>query len=473
MKRQHQVVVLTLGVAAGIIVAANSPIAAPWQIAVLAMIVVVGAAFFAKRLTALSLIPLSVFGGILYFQLWHHNVTTHSVANLIGQNVSMSGQVVGTPFWDSDGQYVLTLTHLSVNGQPYSGTIRVKSLLSNAQEGYTIATSGKLYHTAAKADAQIIYADTQIISMQQPWLVRVKNNFDNGLTNALPKPANQFMEGIILGNRSGLPTDIQDELNRIGLAHIIAVSGYNLTILIIILHKTMCTKWKWLLMISSLWMIVGFVLLTGAVASIVRAGVMSGLFVVFHYYGKRLSAAYALALTALITILINPAYLLSDLGWQLSFAALAGIVFFADPIKQLLPKRLPLLSEIIAVTLAAQILTIPLIAFTFGQLSLIAPLSNLLIMPFIPLLMAVGLAAGFVGMIFPNMASIIFAPLNVLVRWLLELVSYLANLHFAALDIARPSLLLLLSYYGVVLGAMLIRWLPHHSLRYNKLQKEV
>src|SRR5262249_47658042 len=150
--------------------------------------------------------------------------------------------------------------------------------------------------------------------------------------------------------------------NRTGLAHMAAVSGYNLTILIVLLHRLLRSKWKWLLTISSLWLMLGFVLITGAPASIVRAGIMGALFVLFRYYGQRLSGPYALTLTTLITILINPGYLF-DLGWQLSIMALGGIVFLTEPIKRLLPLRPKLLQDIAAATLAAQLLTLPLIAF--------------------------------------------------------------------------------------------------------------
>jgi len=474
MNRQHQIAALTLGLAAGIIIAANSPRAtAHWQLFALAAFVLIALAFFVRRLTVLSLIPLSIFGGIFYYQIWHSATTHHSIAADIGQVVQVQGRVDGTPYWGSDGSYILRLTNLVANGQPMAGSLRVKTLLSNGQEGYTVATGGKLYHTAAGEDAQLIYADTQVVSTRRPWLVRVKTAYTSGLERALPEPASLYMEGIVIGNRSGLPTDIQDELNRIGLAHLVAISGYNLTILIMIFHKMIRTRWKWLLLVSSLWIILGFVLITGAVASIVRAGVMSTLFLLFQHYGKRLSAVYALLLTALITILIRPAYLLSDIGWQLSFTSLAGIVLLSDPIRQMFPARFKLLPEIFAVTLAAQIFTLPLIAYHFGQLSLIAPLSNLLVMPFVPVLMGAGMAAGLVGLVLPGLAGALFAPLNALVSWQLDLIRYLSDLHFAALDIRTPSLRLLLSYYVIAVGAVTIRYLPGARIRYNKMQHEL
>jgi competence protein ComEC len=154
-----------------------------------------------------------------------------------------------------------------------------------------------------------------------------------------------------------------------------------------------------------------YVLLVGADAAVVRAGLMGGLFVTAMYLGRRSTAYVSLFASAFVLTLINP-QALWDVGFQLSFAATLGLILFAPALQRLFERGLGrivspdrahtgvrFLNQALILTLAAQILTIPLVVYHFGRLSLVAPLANLLILPVQAPIMALGGAATVLGLL--------------------------------------------------------------------------
>lgn len=447
MKRNSQILIFTISLLAGLLLAANIVIHLA-AVALITFFIILGVlAIVNKKFIPLVLVTAGLVLGVYRFQTFKNHQTSTSIDHLQGIKVELTGTVSSDPGWDGYGNYVFYLTDIQSGGRKFSDQLKIKTLVSSAKEGYRVKVSGKISPAQGKTSSQISYAKITILSSSQNWLIRLKTTFIKGLETALPRPASQFMLGLLLGQRSNLPKQIQDNLSLIGLSHIVAVSGYNLTILLAFITRFLKLKWKWLSLVSSLWLIIGFVVLTGAPASIVRAGVMTGLFLITRYYGKTLNLLTCLALTAGLTCLYNPTYMTSDLGWQLSFLSLAGIILLSPGLARLLPSKLRLVSEIMAISLAAQLFTFPLIAYKFGQIALIAPLANTLVMPVIPALMLLGLMAGLAGLIFPLLAYGLFAPVNFAVSQLLDLIRYLASLHFAYVKISTiPIWLVSLSY---------------------------
>ncbi|MBA3679413.1 ComEC/Rec2 family competence protein, partial [Candidatus Saccharibacteria bacterium] len=238
--------------------------------------------------------------------------------------------------------------------------------------------------------------------------------------------------------------------------HIVAVSGYNLTILVGFLQRRFTKNWRWGGLAGSLWIILGFVIIAGASASIMRAGIMSALFLLANYYGKRLNLVVCMAIVAVGMVGLQPASLLSDIGWQLSFLSLFGITLLAPKISRVLPAKPVILNDILSVTLAAQLATAGLVAYTFGQISLVAPLSNLLIMPFIPFLMLLGFVASVAGIIIPNSAYMIIGrPISWIILLQFDLFKYLASWKFSNVQLKNIPLQTISIYYLAVIVSML------------------
>lgn len=364
----------------------------------------------------------------------------------------VTGVVVGEPSWDDKRNYVFYLSDLVLEGKSVAGELRVKSLVGNAREGYKVRVQGKVMPSMGRASSAMSYAKVMVLSMQPSLLVQAKSEFSKGVRRALPEPAASFVLGILIGARSTLPKDLQGTMALIGLSHLVAVSGYNLTIITLGMQRLLGKRWQWAGLMATLWLIVGFVVLTGASASIVRAGIMSTLFLLASYYGRKLDVLTCLALGVIVTLSWSPSYI-TDLGWQLSFLALGGIVLLTPVVQTLIPKRFGVLGEIAAVSIAAQLATMPLIALDFGTVSVVAPLANVLVLPLVPLMMFMGFVVGVVGMLLPALAYTVGWPVAWAVARLLEGMTSLASVPTASVGGAAPPVLVAVIFY-VLLGAL-------------------
>ncbi len=239
-----------------------------------------------------------------------------------------------------------------------------------------------------------------------------KARFLDRLSQMIPEPQNSLLAGILVGARRAIPDDVQDDFRAAGLSHIVAISGYNISIITRLMADFFRRRFgRTIALAVSLLGVAGFVVMTGAQASVVRAAAM-GMVAVLGSVVGRPSRAYALLLLAAAAMVAyNPRLLVYDLGFQLSFAATLGLIMLADTFFErfvFLPKFLGL-RETLAATLAAQLFVLPMLWRAFGEISLIAPLANLLILPVIPWIMASGFLAG--------LLALAWAPLGYLPAW--------------------------------------------------------
>ncbi|MEK7095013.1 MAG: ComEC/Rec2 family competence protein [Patescibacteria group bacterium] len=200
---------------------------------------------------------------------------------------------------------------------------------------------------------------------------------------------------MIYGDIVGLPDEVKDWFQRTGTLHLVAVSGSNVvlvtdTILVLLIALGLNRKAAFYFLLVALFL---FVILTGADASVVRAGFMGALFLTAKQIGRPSASLSLFLLTMAAMVALSPRLLLDDIGFRLSFAAVAGIMWLAPKIKKYFSfikydDARTLLSE----TFAAIIATLPFSVISFGTVSLIAPIANLLILPVIPAIMIVGAA---------------------------------------------------------------------------------
>ncbi len=452
MRRSRQIIVLCTSFLIGIVLAANYRFDIAPYLYTAFLLSSIAAIFMVK-----NKIGYIVFFGLgLVLGIWRYDIFLHqqlpSALTFENQKVSVVGTIDGEPRWDEYRNYVFYLSNGRIENKPVEGLVRIKAITGVAKEGQVVRANGKLKAGQGKAESYISYADVDIINTNQPAAVQIKNSFYKGLETTLPKETAAFMAGILIGARSALPKTYSDVLTALGLTHIVAVSGYNLTILVGFLNKHFAKNWRWGGLAGSLWIILGFVIISGASASILRAGIMSALFLLASYYGKRLNLLVCMALVAVAMVVLQPQSLLSDIGWQLSFLSLFGITILAPKLSQLLPSKPKLLNDILSVTLAAQIATAGLVVYKFGQISLLAPLSNLIVMPLIPGLMLLGFISSILGMILPGVAYLAFGKyVHNIIYILFDLLTYLSNFSIAKLEIKNVSIAVISFYYGVVI----------------------
>jgi competence protein ComEC len=227
----------------------------------------------------------------------------------------------------------------------------------------------------------------------------VRERAEEGLGRGMPAREAELARGFVLGEDEGIDAGTTEDFRRSGLSHLLAVSGENVTLLALLampllgaLGIPMRERLIWVL-----GLIVVYVPLAGAGPSIQRAGVMGAAGVLATLAGRRASRLYALALALGITLAVDPG-VAGDVGWQLSFAAVAGILVLVSPLREAIAAKLGrgswrgALAEGAAVTIAATLVTAPLIAFHFETLSTTTLLANLLAMPAVAPAMWLGMA---------------------------------------------------------------------------------
>ncbi len=200
----------------------------------------------------------------------------------------------------------------------------------------------------------------------------VKDRARAAIARLVPEPEASLLQGIILGIRASIPRDLYDLFNATGTSHILVISGANLTIIAALLSRT-CGRL--LGKRRAYWFTLGgvglYVLLVGAEPAVARAALMAGLYLTALYLGRHATAYVSLCASGLLLTAINP-FSLWDVGFQLSFAATLGLILFSPALDRLferglarvLPqerakKAVRYLDDLLIVTLAAQILTLP------------------------------------------------------------------------------------------------------------------
>lgn len=223
-------------------------------------------------------------------------------------------------------------------------------------------------------------------------LVAVKEAIEGRVRRLYPEPRASLAVGLLTGTRASFPASLTEDLRTSGLTHIVAISGSNVAIVLALME----TLLFWIPRRWRLWPLVGgvalFVLFTGASASVVRAGIMGGLGVLALHAGRVSQARRTILWTAGAMLLWNPLLLTNDLGFQLSFLSVLGILEVSPHLEKLLA-RVPnvlALRESIALTLSSQVAAAPWIAYKLGNLSLVALPANLLAGPLIPWAMLFG-----------------------------------------------------------------------------------
>jgi competence protein ComEC len=284
------------------------------------------------------------------------------------------------------------------------------------------------------------------------------------MQSALPEPQASFGMGLLIGDKSTLPKTATDNLSAVGLTHIIAVSGYNLTIIVLAVRRLLRKRSKYQSTAMATILIGLFVLLTGSSASIVRAAIVSMLSIIAWYYGRKIRPLLLITFTAAITAFWNPLYIWSDAGWYLSFLAFYGVLVLAPLIHRRFFANKPrgVLGLLIIESLCAQIMTAPYIIYTFKQLSLVALPANVLVVPLVPLAMMLSLIAGLGGMFVVSIAGWLAWPAKLVMTYMLDLAALFARIPHALLTRSLPISGLIVMYLAVLLVSVT---LGHNVIR--------
>ncbi len=301
-------------------------------------------------------------------------------------------------------------------------------------------------------------------------LAGLRGVFLGGLNDLVPEPEAALGAGILLGVRAAIAPEINDAFAAAGLTHVVAISGWNIAIVAAIvaaLVSPLSTRpgGRWTISIVAVTTVGGYVMLTGASPSVVRAALMAGAMLVARLGRSRAHAASALSLAALVMLLAAPP-VLWDVGFQLSLLATAGLIWFGSSVERRLPGWPPWIREPVALTLAAQLTTLPVVLVNFERLSLVAPIANVLVVPFVPVAMLfsaiASLVAVFDGAVHVPLLGEIAAWLAGGAAWLILLVIIslgraAASVPFAAVDVQVPPPFAVAWFPILALGSWALR----------------
>ncbi|MBN1967453.1 MAG: ComEC/Rec2 family competence protein [Anaerolineae bacterium] len=301
-------------------------------------------------------------------------------------------------------------------------------------------------------------------------LLAVKTRAMAVITGALPEPHASLLTGILLGVESGIAADVRDDFNATGASHVIAISGFNMTLIAGIVSGGLQALWparRRLTATVGIATIAVYTLFVGAAPAVARAAIMSSLLVIAPLFQRKTYVPASLACAALGMSAADP-FVLWDVGFQLSFAAVMGMALFVDPIaagfRRLFARLMPneraerlvtALDEPLVVTLAAQITTLPLIAYTFGRFSLASFAVNFLILPVQSAILILGGLATLIGLAVPALGLPFFWGAWVFLAWTVGVVRVFADLPGASLEVAINREVVIVFYLGILVWALL------------------
>lgn len=261
------------------------------------------------------------------------------------------------------------------------------------------------------------------------------------------EPAASLVAGILIGARRAIPQSVLDDFNAAGLTHVLAISGYNVSMMIAVFGffcKGAARRWRYVGMFAG---VLALVALTGFSASVLRAAWMGCITLFAQAFGRKGSAVHLLLVSGVIMVCLSPRMILVDLSFQLSFLSTLGILLFMPRIERFEEKflkgscrwpfacykKIPaFMREGFWVTMAAQVFTTPLLLFQFGRFSLIAPIANIFVLPFVPWLMLFSFCGLVLSFLFFPLGQLLSFIAHVIVMVMLFLVNVFASLPFAS-----------------------------------------
>jgi len=299
------------------------------------------------------------------------------------------------------------------------------------------------------------YADIEILSRGngnkiKSALFSVKEKFLEKMNFAIQSPENLLMGGLILGEKASFSQELRQSFVNTGTIHIVALSGYNVTIVAEWFMKLL-KIFSYSVSISAgiilIWL---FVLMTGASSTAIRAGIMATLALVARATGRTYDVARALVLAGVFMILINPFVLVYDVSFQLSFIATVAVIFLAPRVEKYftwVTKSFEL-RDIVSVTCAVYIFVLPFILYKMGNLSLVALPANILILPFIPFTMLLGFLTGFIGLVWHVLAVPAGFISYLFLHYELGVISFFSHIPFASITFPNFPLFLATLIYA-------------------------
>ncbi len=394
------------------------------------------------------------------------------ISDLDGQTLEAVGRVVSDPAV-SGNQQTLQLQIKSVDEQPrqfkvlltawhlpafeygdqLTGSIKFSLPKNSDQFNYSnYLAKDNIYITANQAGNLLSTPPVHQTLLGQ--LYRAKHWVDDSIHRFLPEPHSGLLAGLLIGVKSDLSDSFKTALKNSGTSHIVALSGFNVTIIItflLLLLRRLPRRFVW---IASGLLILIFVVMTGAATSVIRAAIMGWLLLMASLWGRRRSATNAILLAVMTMVMLHPLILFYDVGFQLSVGATMGLLY-CSPLFFWRLRYIPkFISEAFSATMGATLFTLPLIALYFGGVSWVTLGANLLVVPLVPYVMLFGFVGLILFLVIPGLQwlSLLVWPLSAL---LFSIINWFGNLPSAFIALPALPVWAPILYY-LILGIIII-----------------
>jgi competence protein ComEC len=381
------------------------------------------------------------FLGTFYFHAW--GAAKNEFSTFPASSDDFTAVAVSEPSV-SNGQYSFD----AKLRDPFHGTIKVLTYQGeNISYGDLLKLKGE--RVGSKVPFEALYKAKESIVLKSHQASAFRESLI-GFKNRVARAANEYftareaslLNGMIIGKQGDFDPTLKKEMSLSGTTHLVALSGYNVGILVwcvfLVLASFLSRRW---VAVCSIIIIVLFVAMVGAQASVVRAAIMAFFLIATQTLGRPHAAGGSILLAAFLMALADPRILGFDIGFQLSFLSLLGIVYLHEPILRLFRKKrenssdpIPAWKENFITTCAAQLGVLPLLLYYFGQFSFLAIISNILILQLVPLTMFFGFCIAVAGLLFKFLPIIFILPASVLLRFELAVIHL-----FSSIRLPLPS----------------------------------
>jgi competence protein ComEC len=432
---------------------------------VLFVSIVFGVLCLLLRKEWLAILSMSMLIGGVYFH-WYAAREVQSFTAPLGETMVYSGIVTKVIAKDASQSVDLRLTGeyrgvLRVTARPFP-VLRYGDALSLIGTLSSIDGPSKGYFVKEGIGALMKFPKEQrvVAHNQGSWifskLLTVRAYVEESFMKTFSPESATLMTGLVLGKSGGFNKEFTEKLKLTGTTHLVALSGYNISIII-----------KYLLLFISLginrrigvWIcvlvVIGFVVMTGAEASVVRAAIMATIMLLAEQSSRMYSVRNAIVAAAFGMVIYNPTILVFDVGFQLSFLALMGIVYLQPAIEKFL--KIPDDAGVLEwrknsiATIAAQLAVLPIILTSFGALSPLSIITNVLLLSFIPYTMGFGFLVIIGYLISPHLAFIISIPAKLLLLYELRVIDFFAALPFS-FQVEQVPYVVSTFYYLVIIA---------------------
>lgn len=366
---------------------------------------------------------------------------------------------------------------------PQSGRINIIIPVSEkVMYGDRIKTIGKIEpRENISSFPQSIFPKLEIISHTQPHniksvLINFKNYIISQFQKYLPSDEAALISGLTIGSRVNFSSDLKNQMSQSGTTHLVALSGYNISILILgisaILKKFLSRRLNFLITII---FIALFVIMVGGEASIVRAALMGFIVLLAREIGRPHDTAIIIVITAVIMVAVDPKIIFYNLAFQLSFLSLLGIVYLAPALEKIFFKnnseKTDLLSwrENLLTTVSAQLAVAPLIIQNFNQFSLTAILANILILSTVPIVMLLGLILFCASAVSFYFGFLISKILHLFLAYQIGIIKIFSSFRIPIGNYFNSKFIFLI-YYLIIIGIIITKSI---SLRQSNSSNEV